>query len=99
MRGFQDLIREKLSSLFVMLGWSSISIASLMMRSMHPVFLARTLVAVTQVNVVLCHCLYIRMVNSDTPMVLFDPDLDGMPGLSNVDLVTFTEDAVYARCF
>jgi hypothetical protein len=31
--------------------------------------------------------------------VLFDPDLDGMPGLSNADTATFTGDAVYARCF
>jgi hypothetical protein len=32
MRGFNDLLREKPSSLF-MLGWSSISVASLMIRS------------------------------------------------------------------
>jgi hypothetical protein len=32
-RGFHDLLRQKPSSLFILLGWSSI--ASLMMRSMY----------------------------------------------------------------
>jgi hypothetical protein len=31
MRGFHDLLKQKPSSLFILLGWSSISIASLMM--------------------------------------------------------------------
>jgi hypothetical protein len=35
MRGFHDLIKQKPSSLFITLGWSSISVSSLMMRSMH----------------------------------------------------------------
>jgi pimeloyl-ACP methyl ester carboxylesterase len=35
MRGFRDLLRQKTSSLFIVLGWSSISIASLMMQSMY----------------------------------------------------------------
>jgi hypothetical protein len=32
------------------------------------------------------------------PVVLFDPCLNGMLGLSNADLPTLTGDAVYARC-
>jgi hypothetical protein len=35
MRGFHDLLRQKPFSLFILLGWSSILIASLMMRSMY----------------------------------------------------------------
>jgi hypothetical protein len=38
-KAYHDLLREKPSSLFVLLGWSSISIASLMMCSMHPDFM------------------------------------------------------------
>jgi hypothetical protein len=33
-RGFHDLLKQKPSSLFILLGWSSISVTSLMMRSM-----------------------------------------------------------------
>jgi hypothetical protein len=35
----------------------------------------------------------------DVPVVLLDPDLIGMPSLSNVYLTTFSEDAVNTRCF
>jgi hypothetical protein len=35
MRGLHDLLRQKPSSLFMLMGWSSISTASLMMRSMY----------------------------------------------------------------
>jgi hypothetical protein len=35
MRGFHDLLKQKPSSLFILLGWSSISIVSLIMRSMY----------------------------------------------------------------
>jgi hypothetical protein len=31
--------------------------------------------------------------------MLLDPGLNGMPVLTNVDLTTFVEDAVNARCF
>jgi hypothetical protein len=41
MRGFHDLLREKPSSLFMLLGWNSIYIASLMIWSIHLDFLAR----------------------------------------------------------
>jgi hypothetical protein len=34
MRGFQDMLRQNLSSLFILLGWTSISVTSLMIRSM-----------------------------------------------------------------
>jgi hypothetical protein len=44
MRGFYDLLRDKPSSLLLLSGWSSMSIASLMIRSMHLDFLARILV-------------------------------------------------------
>jgi hypothetical protein len=37
-RGFHDLLRQKPSSLFILYEWSSISMASLMMRSMYLVF-------------------------------------------------------------
>jgi hypothetical protein len=35
MRGYHDLLRQKPSSMFVLLGWSSISVASLMVRSIY----------------------------------------------------------------
>jgi hypothetical protein len=38
MRGFHDQLREKLSSL-LMLGWSSVFVASLMIRSMYLVLI------------------------------------------------------------
>jgi hypothetical protein len=40
-RGFHDLLRQKPTSLYLLLGWSSISIASLTMQSMYRVLLAR----------------------------------------------------------
>jgi hypothetical protein len=59
-RGFHDLLRQKPSSLFILLGWSSISIASLMMPSMYLGLVERMVVlckldAVPQVDTVLCH--------------------------------------------
>jgi hypothetical protein len=33
MRGFHDLLRQNPASLFILFGWSSISMASMMMRS------------------------------------------------------------------
>jgi hypothetical protein len=58
-RGFHDLLREKPSSL-LMLGWSSISIASLMIRSgvVH-------LGTMAQVYAVLNHGRLLRMVEMD----------------------------------
>jgi hypothetical protein len=44
MRGFYDLLRQKPSSLFISLGWSSISIASLMMQFMYLDLVGRMLV-------------------------------------------------------
>jgi hypothetical protein len=44
-RGYErhpDLLRQNPTSLFILLGWSSISMASLTMRSMYRVFMART---------------------------------------------------------
>jgi hypothetical protein len=41
MRGFHDLLRQKPISLFMLLGWCSISVASLTMRSMYWVLVAR----------------------------------------------------------
>jgi hypothetical protein len=35
MRGFHDLLRQKPYSLFILLGWSSISVTSPMMQSMY----------------------------------------------------------------
>jgi hypothetical protein len=40
-RGFHDLLRQKPISLFILLGWSSISMASLTMRSMYWILVAR----------------------------------------------------------
>jgi hypothetical protein len=42
MSGFHDLLRQKHTSLFILFGWSSISMASLTMRSMYWVLVART---------------------------------------------------------
>ena len=42
--GFHDLLRDRPSSLLMMCGCISISIASLMRRSMYPVFAERSLV-------------------------------------------------------
>jgi hypothetical protein len=44
MRGFHDLLREKSSSLLILLGWSLISVASLAIRSIYLDLLARMLV-------------------------------------------------------
>jgi hypothetical protein len=44
MRGFHDLLRDKSSSLLMLFGWSSIEIASPMIRSMYVDFVARILV-------------------------------------------------------
>jgi hypothetical protein len=60
MRGFYNLLRQKPSSLFILLGWSSISIASLMEWSMYLAFVARMqgtvkLNVVSQVNIMLRH--------------------------------------------
>jgi hypothetical protein len=41
MRGFLDFLRQKPTSLFILLGWSSISVASLTMQSMYQVLGAR----------------------------------------------------------
>jgi hypothetical protein len=38
------------------------------------------------------------MIKLDVPVVLISPSLDGIPGLSSVDLVTFTGEAVNAKC-
>jgi hypothetical protein len=43
MRGFYDLLRENLSSLFMLWWWISISIISLMSQFLHLDFLARKL--------------------------------------------------------
>jgi len=56
----QDLLRKKPSSLLILWGWSLISIASLMMHSMCPIFMANDpgvlkLDTVTQVYAVLGH--------------------------------------------
>jgi hypothetical protein len=40
MRSFHDLLRQKPSSLFILLGWSAISMASLTMWSLHRVLVA-----------------------------------------------------------
>jgi hypothetical protein len=42
-RGFHGLLWEKPSSLFMLSGWSSVSVASLITHSIHPEFLARLL--------------------------------------------------------
>jgi hypothetical protein len=42
MSGFHELLRQKHNSLFILLEWSSISMASLTMRSMYLVLVART---------------------------------------------------------
>jgi len=59
-------------------GRSSIFVGFPVMRSMSPGFLDRNsivkLYVVTPVNAVLCHGLFIRMVKSVVPVVLFDPD-------------------------
>jgi hypothetical protein len=39
------------------------------------------------------------VVKSDVPVVLFDPALNGTPGMSNVDLAMFIGDAVYTGVF
>jgi hypothetical protein len=44
MRGFQDVLREKPSSLFRLVGYSSVFVTSLMIRSMRLNFLVRILV-------------------------------------------------------
>jgi hypothetical protein len=41
MRGFHDLLRHKPTSLWILLGWSSISMAFLTIRSMYRVLVAR----------------------------------------------------------
>jgi len=51
--GFHDFLREKPSPLFMLLGWSSISITSLMMHSIHLDFIVRILVSW---NWVWCEC-------------------------------------------
>jgi hypothetical protein len=44
MRGFHDLLRQKPSSLFMLMGWSSVSVAGLMMQSMDLDLVERILV-------------------------------------------------------
>jgi hypothetical protein len=39
------------------------------------------------------------MIQPDVLVVFLDPGLNGMPGLTNLDLTTFTRDAVDASCF
>jgi hypothetical protein len=44
MKGFDDLLWKKLSSLIMLLGWISLSVTSLMIWSVHLDFLASMLV-------------------------------------------------------
>jgi hypothetical protein len=72
-KGSQDLFREKLSSLFMFMGWSSISSTSLTFHSLHLGVLARTLVFCNRMQ---CPRFMlssaIHSVGMDMLMVLFD---------------------------
>jgi hypothetical protein len=47
----------------------------------------------------LSHGWFLQMIKPDVLVVLFDPGLNGMSYLSNVDLPTLAGDAVNTQCF
>jgi hypothetical protein len=81
MRGFHDLLREKLSSLFKLLGWSSISITPLVIQCMHFDLSGQNtgvlqLDMMAHVYAVFSHSGLSRVVKADMLMVHFDPHLN-----------------------
>lgn len=106
MRGFCDLLREQIFSLFMLLWLSSVSITFLMIQSMCLDHLARLLVLCNfmqwpkhMLGSAIADTWHIRMVVMDVPVVLFDPSLNLKYSFSSVHCSTLAADAMHARCF
>jgi hypothetical protein len=78
--GFHDLLRQKPSSLFILYGWSSVSMASLMMRSMYLVFVESMEVLLNMVflvDAVLSYSQLVRIFQTDVAFMFFQSGVDG----------------------
>jgi hypothetical protein len=53
---------------------------------------------IVTVESVLSHCQFVRMSKLNVPVVVLQPGLNGQTSMSNVDLATFTGDAVHTWC-
>ena len=102
-RGFKDLLSVRPSSLFLLNGCISISMASLMRRSMYLVLAERSLVSCSRMVwswLKLCSATAdLSGCASLVSFVFFNALMDGPTTLSNVDLSTCTGDPVDSRCF
>jgi hypothetical protein len=100
MKDFHDWLRQRPSSLFMLLGCSLISTASLIIRSMHLDLVNRTLVSWSWIQwprlyAVFDYGQFIWMLQTDVPVVLLDPRFNGTAGLPNADLTAFKGYAVH----
>jgi hypothetical protein len=73
MRGFHDLLKQK-QILFMLLGWSSILITSLMIRTMyldmmHRIIWCPAAVSASQIDAVLHHVRFVQMHKMYVPVV------------------------------
>jgi len=96
-RGFYDPLEVRLSSLFVLLVWSSNSVASLMSRPMYvenPAFLE--LCGMVMVEPTFCHRRYIWISKRRVLVVLLYSGLYRPTGLYDVHLDTLIQSAVYS---
>jgi hypothetical protein len=86
----------------MLLGWSSISIASLTIQSIYLDLLVRILVLCSWIQLVYAVFSYdglLRMLETDVLMMFFDPRLNRMSSLSDVHLSALAADAVYTWRF
>jgi hypothetical protein len=101
MRGFHDLLGQKPFYLLVLLGWSSISIASLMMQSMYLGLVARMVVWCSwmQCKLIMCSATAaLSECSRQMSLVLLQPGVNCTVSLPNVDLAALTGDAVCSWC-
>ena len=94
-RGSRDSLKVRPSSVLMLCGCISSSVASLMSRSIYPVLAERSFVScsignVVMVNAVFCYCWFVGLGQSYMSVVLFDSDLHGSTALSNISPATFT---------
>jgi hypothetical protein len=97
--GFQRQLRHRPSSLFMLFGCSSISMASLNVWSMYLDLVDRILVsweldAMAKADAVFGHGRFIWTLQTNVPVVLLDPDVSGTAILPDVNLTTVTGYAV-----
>jgi len=102
-RGFQDLLKVWSSSLLMLCGCISRSIASLMSRSMYAVLAERSFVSCSLIMwswLMLCSATadFFRLCQSCMSIVLFELELDESTASSNINPAAFTWNAVYTWC-